>query len=166
VAASAVGAPVASFFAVVVVLTLTPSSPGASVLGFIKLRAEIDLSKGRIESCYFDHYQGTEATEPPAFPGSFTPLSEVYALQPMPPGLNAQQATHVLGAQGNFWSEYVPTPAHAEYMAFPRAIALAEVIWSDPGALDYAKFVRRLEAHSAHLDALDTNYAPHFRDDL
>jgi len=117
-------------------------------------------------SCYFDHYQGPEATEPPAFPGSFTPLSEVYALQPMPPGLNAEQATHVLGAQGNLWSEYVPTPVQAEYMAFPRAIALAEVIWSDPGALDYSKFVRRLEAHSAHLDALDTNYARHFRDDL
>jgi hexosaminidase len=117
-------------------------------------------------SCYFDHYQGPEATEPDAFPGSYTPLSEVYAMQPLPPGLNAEQATHVLGAQGNLWSEYIPTPEHAEYMALPRAIALAEVLWSDPGALDYSTFVARLEAHSAHLDAQGTRYATLFRDDL
>jgi hexosaminidase len=117
-------------------------------------------------SCYFDHYQGPEATEPDAFPGSYTPLSEVYAMQPLPPGLNAEQATHVLGAQGNLWSEYIPTPEHAEYMALPRTIALAEVLWSDPGALDYSTFVARLEAHSAHLDAQGTRYATLFRDDL
>jgi hexosaminidase len=134
--------------------------------GTLAARQGHDVIMTPTDSCYFDYYQGPEATEPEAFPGSYAPLQEVYDMEPMPSGLDAQAATHVLGAQGNLWSEYIPTPEHAEYMALPRAIALAEVLWSEPDALDYSAFVRRLDAHSAHLDAQGTNYAKLFRDDL
>ncbi len=36
----------------------------------------------------------------------------------------------MLGAQGNLWTEYIPTFDHLTYMAFPRAAAMAEVVWS------------------------------------
>jgi hexosaminidase len=134
--------------------------------GTLAARQGHDVIMTPTGSCYFDYYQGPEATEPEAFPGSYTPLREVYEMEPMPSGLDAQQATHVLGAQGNLWSEYIATPEHAEYMALPRAIALAEVLWSERDALDYSEFLRRLDAHSAHLDAQGTNYARLFRDDL
>jgi hexosaminidase len=37
---------------------------------------------------------------------------------------------HILGIQGQLWSENLRSPALLEYMAFPRAIALAERAWA------------------------------------
>ena len=48
----------------------------------------------------------------------------------MPAGLTARRRPHILGAQGNLWTEYIPTPAHAEYMTFPRIAAMAEAGWT------------------------------------
>jgi hexosaminidase len=39
---------------------------------------------------------------------------------------------HLKGIQANLWSEYVVTDAHAEYMYWPRAFAVAETAWSQP----------------------------------
>ncbi|MFN3840467.1 MAG: beta-N-acetylhexosaminidase [Cyclobacteriaceae bacterium] len=110
--------------------------------------------------CYFDHYQDTSATEPLAI-GGFTPVQEVYSYEPLPPQLTPQQATYILGAQANLWTEYIKTPAHAEYMAYPRACALAEVVWSDKKNRNYEDFFRRLTANRWLLDDLQVNYAKH-----
>jgi hexosaminidase len=37
---------------------------------------------------------------------------------------------HILGIQGQLWSENLRTPAQLDYMAFPRTIALAERAWA------------------------------------
>ena len=56
-------------------------------------------------------------------------------------------------------SEYVPTPKQAEYMLFPRIVAIAEVLWTPKERKDFADFSRRLTTrHYARLDALDVNY--------
>jgi hexosaminidase len=107
---------------------------------------------------YFDHYQGDPATEPPAI-GGYTTVANVYAYEPLPPGIGAEAATHILGAQANLWTEYVSTEAHAEYMLLPRALALAEVLWTNDPQRDYADFVARLVAHVPHLDAAGVRYA-------
>jgi hexosaminidase len=106
---------------------------------------------------YLDHYQGDGQVEPLAIGGLAT-LDEVYAYEPVPDGFTAEQARHVLGAQGNVWTEYMKTPAKVEYMAFPRALALAEVVWSPAHARDLEAFRRRLGANLKRLDALDVNY--------
>jgi hexosaminidase len=93
---------------------------------------------------YFDHYQALER-EPPAI-GGLTDLAKVYSYQPVPPGLDAR----VLGSQFQLWTEYMPTPPHVESMAFPRACAFAEVVWS--GVND--AFDARLEAHLGPLSRL------------
>ena len=79
---------------------------------------------------------------------------------PVPAALTADEARHVLGAQGQVWTEYIPDPKRVEYMAFPRACALAEVLWTPSDLKDYADFRRRLAAHLARLDVLDVNYRP------
>ena len=84
----------------------------------------------------------------------------MYAFEPIPPELEPQFAKHVLGAQGQLWSEYMPSPKQVEYQAFPRMSALAEVVWSPKASRDYAGFLARLEAHLARLQALDVNYRP------
>ena len=123
--------------------------------------------------CYFDYYQGDPETEPEAIGGYIT-LKKVYSFRPTPPVLSDAEAKHILGAQGNVWTEYIPTPEHVEYMALPRMTALAEVVWSPEDKLDWNDFRERLAAHFKRLAAMDVNYCegsfkvsalPHFKED-
>ncbi|MDX2135246.1 MAG: family 20 glycosylhydrolase [Saprospiraceae bacterium] len=111
--------------------------------------------------CYFDHYQGDPETEPLAISG-FTSLEKVYGYEPVPAELTTDEARHVLGAQANLWTEYIATPDHAEYMAYPRACALAEVLWTAPERKDWPDFARRLKTHFLRLDAQGVRYAQSF----
>ena len=110
--------------------------------------------------CYFDHYQSENENEPLAI-GGFLPLEKVYHFNPIPEGLTDKEAKHVLGAQGNVWTEYMQTEKQVEYMAFPRAIALSEVLWSSPKHKNYSDFIHRLEQYQKRLDQLEVNYANH-----
>ena len=110
--------------------------------------------------CYFDYYESQDRTaEPPAI-GGFLPLEQVYACDPIPPAIDAAHAAHVLGVQGNIWTEYIATPAQVEYMAFPRALALAEVGWTPAAHRSPTHFQERLHAHLPLLDQLGVNYRP------
>ena len=109
-------------------------------------------------SCYFDYYQSQDhSTEPRAF-GNFLPLAKVYAFEPTPAELAPQFRGHILGAQGNVWTEYIPNLKHAEFMAFPRLTALAEVVWSPKAARDFDDFKRRLREHDRRLDLEGINH--------
>ena len=110
--------------------------------------------------CYFDHYQSENENEPLAI-GGFLPLEKVYHFNPVPEGLTDKEATHVLGAQGNVWTEYMQTEKQVEYMAYPRAVALSEVLWSSPKHKNYSDFIHRLEQYQKRLDQLEVNYANH-----
>lgn len=111
------------------------------------------------EFCYFDAYQENPETQPEAI-GGFLPVRKVYSYDPAPSSLAPQTATHILGAQANLWTEYVPTDEHAEYMIFPRLLALAEVNWSPQNRRSWSSFKRRLNAHFPRLAAKDINYCP------
>ncbi len=106
---------------------------------------------------YFDHYQGPPEGEPLAI-GGHTSLARVYAFEPIPEDLSDAEARHVLGAQANIWTEYITSPEQVEYMALPRMLALAEVVWSPAGARVWADFAGRLPAQLARLDALGVQY--------
>ena len=110
--------------------------------------------------CYFDHYQSDNENEPLAISG-FLPLEKVYSFNPIPEELTKEEAKYVLGAQGNVWTEYITTPEQVEYMVFPRAIALAEVVWSTKENRNYKNFVNRLVHFNKKLDAMNVNYANH-----
>ena len=86
------------------------------------------------------------------------PLEKVYGYDPVTKGLTKQQAKHVLGTQGQLWTEYISTPEKAEYMGFPRLTALAEVAWTPTEKKDYADFIGRLKVHDKRLDLLGVNY--------
>ena len=106
---------------------------------------------------YFDYYQGDPVQEPLAIRG-LTPLEKVYGFEPVPETLSAEDAAHILGAQGNVWTEYMATTDHVEYMVFPRMLALAEVVWSPQELRNWEDFVQRLPAQLQHLDTLGVNY--------
>ena len=79
--------------------------------------------------CYLDGYQDAPYSQPEAI-GGYLPLSKVYSYNPVPDSLSASEKELIYGVQANLWTEYVPTEEHAEYMLYPRMIALAEVAWS------------------------------------
>jgi hexosaminidase len=108
--------------------------------------------------CYFDYYQADPATQPKAI-GGFTTLKKVYSYEPIPGELTNTEALHILGAQGNLWTEYIPTQSHAEYMAVPRMIALSEVVWSPKDARDWGDFRRRMTKQYQRLTKMQVNYS-------
>ncbi|MBQ8501378.1 MAG: family 20 glycosylhydrolase [Bacteroides sp.] len=94
------------------------------------------------EFCYFDSYQDAPHSQPEAI-GGYLPLKKVYAYNPAPDTLSAEQAARIRGVQANLWAEYIPTPEHMEHMIYPRLLALSEVAWSAAERKEYADFHRR-----------------------
>jgi alpha-L-fucosidase len=107
-----------------------------------------------IEFCYLDHYQSRNQAAEPFSIGGFLPLEKVYNYEPMPRDLPAALQGHILGVQGNLWTEYIPNFRQVEYMMFPRACALAEVGWSAQKQRDWGQFQQRLSAHQERLAAM------------
>lgn len=99
---------------------------------------DVIMTPGRY--CYLDRYQDYPPSQPKAF-GSYMSLEQCYDYDPagqLPDSI----ARHILGLQGNLWTEQVPTMAHCEYMLYPRLLAIAENGWSR-AKTDYADFHRR-----------------------
>ena len=109
---------------------------------------------------YFDYYQSQDMTKEPPAIGGFLPLDTVYAFEPVPAALTTEQAVHILGTQGQIWTEYQRNPKNVEYMVFPRLLALAEVAWTPRELKDFADFRARLSRHVERLSVLDVNYRP------
>ncbi len=107
---------------------------------------------------YFDYYQSEQRDDEPLAIGGFLPLEQVYAYEPVPEELTEEEAGHILGAQGNVWTEYMKTEQYVEYMVFPRMFALSEVVWSPADSKDLDGFLDRLRWHLERLDALGVNY--------
>ena len=106
---------------------------------------------------YLDYYQADAKVEPPAN-CCLVPLRRVYDFDPVPDALTPEQATHILGAQGNVWTEFMKTPERVEYMVYPRALALAEMTWSPQAARSWESFTARLPHALRSLDRLRVNY--------
>jgi len=106
---------------------------------------------------YFDHYQGDPKNEPIAIGGN-TSLKKVYSYDPIPDALDQNEQRYILGAQANVWTEYIKTPEHVEYMVYPRALALAEVIWTPKEAQNWNTFVARLPHQLSLLKMLNVNF--------
>jgi hexosaminidase len=137
-------------------------APGAAVMswrgekgGIAAAKAGHDVVMAPEKPTYFDHDQSED--DVPRVRGLNT-LADVYAYEPIPRELNDAEAKHVLGAQGQLWTEYMPEPRRVEWMAWPRLSALAEVLWSPRASRDAAMFAKRMETHLQRLDVVDVNY--------
>ncbi len=99
------------------------------------------------------------SNEPPGQAG-YVPLTNVYAFEPIPANLPAAFTNYILGAQGNSWTEYIPSLLNMEFKMYPRLSALAEVNWTTPALKNYADFTNRLETHKLRLNRMGVNYNP------
>ena len=115
-----------------------------------------DVVMTPVSYSYFDYCQSRAVDEP--YCPQYLPLGQVYAFEPVPPGLTPAQAAHVIGGQANLWTEHIRTPSAAEYMLWPRALAMSEVLWSPAKLRDWSGFSERLGPQLAALGRLKVNY--------
>lgn len=130
---------------------------------------------------YFDYYQADDEREPLAIGGPVT-VDDVAAFSPSAAAAawSEQAARHLVGTQFQLWTEYIRDSRALDYMAFPRACALAEVAWSGgPAARPKSAQASpaqamatpsqtatatdwhgRLAAHLRRLDAAGVGYRP------
>jgi len=103
-------------------------------------------------SCYFDYYPTAQS------------LQTVYQFEPVPADLSPTEAALILGAEGEMWSDNHPSMEEIERHVYPRAIALAEVLWSPKKKRDYSSFIVRLRAAERRLDRLGVHYFSYTQD--
>ncbi|WP_369372463.1 beta-N-acetylhexosaminidase [Promicromonospora sp. Populi] len=117
-----------------------------------------DVVRAPLFPTYFNFDQSDDPAEPRSEGGPVT-IADVAAFAPVPDDWDDTQRDHVLGGQFQIWSEWVPDERRIDYLAFPRACALAQVLWSGPvGDLD--ALTTRIAAHLPRLDALGVAYRP------
>ncbi|QCX36944.1 beta-N-acetylhexosaminidase [Aureibaculum algae] len=108
---------------------------------------------------YISQVQGPSFMEPEG-PNVVLPLSKVYNHEPIPSELTTEEAKRVLGNETCLWGEFTPTEEHCEYMLYPRALASAEVSWSQPKVKDWSRFQSALEKwHFKRLERAKINVA-------
>jgi hexosaminidase len=140
-------------------------APNATVMswrgeegGIAAAKAGHDVVMAPTKYTYLDYYQSKPVSQEPLAIGGYVPLEMVYNYEPVPKEIAAADAHHVLGAQGQIWTEYLATPKQVEYMAYPRAAALAEGTWSPKGQKKYSDFLQRLKVQALRWKSLDVNY--------
>ncbi len=136
-------------------------APSATVMSWRGINGGIEAAKAKhlvvmspTSNAYLDLYQGDPAIEPPTF-GKLR-LKDVYTFDPVPHDVDP---AYILGGQGNLWTESVPTFRHAEYMLWPRGLALSEALWSPLADRNWNGFVGRMEQEMQRLGRRDINYA-------
>jgi hexosaminidase len=106
---------------------------------------------------YFDHTQSEN--EDSVTIGGFNPIEKVYAYDPVPKELNAEEAKYILGAQANLWTEYIKNPRKVEYMLFPRLAALSEILWSPKENRNWENFEKRSQNQFKRYEKWRVNYS-------
>ena len=142
-------------------------SPSATVMswrgsdgGIAAANAGNDVIMTPNTYCYMDYYQSEDTdSEPPAIP-AILPLRQVWDYVVVPEQIAEDKRRHIIGGQANIWTEFMPNGDHVEYMMFPRAVAIADVLWRHPAERDYEALAARLGRHLPRLDAMGVNYRP------
>ncbi len=106
---------------------------------------------------YLNFYQGDHKVEPFAF-GGYIPLEKAYNYDPLPVAIKEDKKKHILGSQGNLWTEYAKEDKTKEYLLYPRIIALAETNWTQKENKNFVDFSRRLNNTYELLDHYGINY--------
>jgi hexosaminidase len=141
-------------------------APNATVMSWRGVNGGIEAARQKHDvimtpngaGLYFDHKQSQSADEPTNI-GGFSNYAKVYAYDPLPLELKADEQKYVIGVQANLWTEYIENQEKAEYFLLPRLFSLAEIGWSQVARKDFKNFSEeRLPLHLARLDQTKTNY--------
>ncbi len=134
-----------------VVMSWRPQSGSAQKA----LREGLEVIMAPSHNTYFDSYQAPRSTQPKAMARD-VPLSKAYDWNPAPDSLS--NAGNVLGVQCCLWTEFIESETHAEYMLYPRLMALAEVAWTPQDRRQYEDFLQRAACQEQVLKTLGYHF--------
>ncbi|MGI4728446.1 MAG: family 20 glycosylhydrolase, partial [Janthinobacterium lividum] len=90
-------------------------------------------------------------------------LKKAYQFEPVPDSVDAKL---IKGGQANLWTEQVYNLRKAEYMTWPRGLAIAETLWSPKEKKNWNDFSGRVEGQFPRLETAEINYAPSIYDPI
>lgn len=132
---------------------------GAAVMSWRSFQGGIDAARlghqvvmSPAQYTYIDYMQGDRAVEVPVY--ASLSLKKTYEFDPIPTGVDPK---YILGGQANLWTEKIPTYRYAQYMTYPRALAISESVWSPVENKNWEDFMRRVEAHFVRFDETGQN---------
>lgn len=135
--------------------------PDATVMSWRGMKGGIQAAKAGHKvvmtpttHVYVDLYQGDPVAEPPTY--SMLRLRDSYKFDPLPDGIDPKL---ILGGQANLWTEQIQNMRHAQYMLWPRGLAVAESIWSPKNKKDWTSFISRVENEFERMDAAEIKYS-------
>ncbi len=137
-------------------------APSAAVMSWRGMKGGIEAAKMKHDVvmspttyAYIDYMQGDPFVEPHIY--ASLRLNKSYEFEPVPEGVDAQ---YIKGGQANLWTEQVYNMRHAEYMVWPRGMAIAESVWSPKEKKNWETFFPKVEKHFERLDMANIKYAP------
>jgi hexosaminidase len=143
-------------------------APNAAVMSWRGMKGGIEAAKmghevvmSPTDFAYIDYMQGDASIEPPVY--ATLRLKKAYQFEPLPDGVDEKL---IKGGQANLWTEQVYNMRHAQYMTWPRAFAIAEVLWSSKQNRNWKYFSKRVEAHFERFDKAKIKYAPSIYDPI
>lgn len=110
--------------------------------------------------CYFDQRQGLKR-DPYRYLGGNITVGRVYAFDPLG-GFPVEVHSKVIGGQCCNWGEFTFNGKELEWKLWPRAMAMAEILWTypDPKIRDFEDFKRRATVRREEMVARGINAAP------
>lgn len=132
---------------------------GATVMSWQGMKGGIHAAKAGHEVvmspttfAYLDYQQGDVSVENSIYAN--LSLKESYQFEPVPDSVDADL---ILGGQANVWTEAIPTQQFAFYMTYPRALSIAETVWSPKSKKNWNNFVQKTEVHFKRFEAQGIN---------
>ncbi|MBB6095348.1 hexosaminidase [Povalibacter uvarum] len=98
------------------------------------------------------------ANEPPGN-GSVMRIEDVYAFDPAPSALGAEDLGHLMGVEATIWTHRARSEADVELLAFPRAAALAEIAWTPSSRQRWSSFAGALPVPLKRYAKLGVQYS-------
>lgn len=114
--------------------------------------------------CYLDNQQYDQPDS--VAQEIFMPLKKVYNYYPAVDSLATLSKEYIVGYETCLWTEYIWTNEKAEYQAYPRNVAAAEVGWTARTNKDWDSFRNRMPKVLGRLRMKDVNYCDAFYDVL
>ena len=107
---------------------------------------------------YLDFRQGLK-DDPFFYIGGRLPLERCYSFDPCA-GCSEEAKKHIIGGQGNSWTEYTWEKKDLDWKMWPRMLALSEVFWLGEAKPGFGDFRRRAAVQRDWLVKSGVNCAP------
>lgn len=95
------------------------------------------------------------------FVPEFLTMKKLYQLKPHSTNISFIFREKLITSQAQLWREDIKSAQHLQYIAFPRLLALSEVLWSGKNKQAWEDFISCLEDHYQILASRNISYQVH-----